>query len=187
MPELNKFISQHKQDFDNILEHLKKELGSLRTGRAQAALVDNLQVEAYGSRQPLKQLAGISIQDSKTISIEPWDKSIMKDVEKALGSTNLGLSVINLGGKILAKVSMMTEETRKELLKVLGKMMENDKISIRQVRDKVKEEILKAEKDKVITQDDRYQYLADLDNYVSEMNKKTEVIVKEKEDEIMTI
>ena len=116
MPELNKFIQQHKQEFDNILEHLKKELGSLRTGRAQSALVDNLQVEAYGTRQPLKQIAGVSIQDSKTISIEPWDKSIMKDVEKALSSTNLGLSVINLGGKILAKVSMMTEETRKELL-----------------------------------------------------------------------
>jgi ribosome recycling factor len=187
MAELNQFISKHKIEFDAVLEHLKKELGSLRTGRAQSALVDNLQVEAYGVRQPLKQLAGISIQDSKTISIEPWDKSIMKDVEKALSSTNLGLSVINLGGKILAKVSMMTEETRKELLKVLGKMQEADKISIRQIRDKVKEEILKAEKDKTITQDDRYQYLADLDNYVSELNKKVEAIAKEKEEEIMTV
>lgn len=187
MPELNKFIKDHKTEFDAVLEHLKKELGSLRTGRAQTALVDNLQVDAYGTRQPLKQLAGVSIQDSKTISIEPWDKSIMKDVEKALGTTNLGLSIINLGGKILAKVSMMTEETRKELLKVSGKMMEADKISIRQIRDKAKEEILKAEKDKAITQDDRYQYLADLDNFVSEMNKQIEAIVKEKEEEIMTI
>lgn len=187
MADLNPYINKSKTEFEAVLEHLKKELGSLRTGRAQTALVDNLQVEVYGLRQPLKQLAGISLQDSKTISIEPWDKSIMKDVEKALGDNNLGLSVINLGGKILAKVSMMTEETRKELLKVLGKIVETNKISIRGLRDKVKEEIIKAEKDKDITQDDRYQYLADLDNYISELNKKMEEIAKEKEEEIMTI
>lgn len=183
----NQFITKHKAEFESALEHLKKEFGSLRTGRAQTALVDNLQVDAYGSRQPLKQLAGISIQDSKTISIEPWDKSILKDVEKALGASNLGLSIINLGSKILAKVSMMTEETRKELLKVLGKMLEAGKINIRQTRDKVKEEILKAEKDKDITQDDKFQYLADLDNFVTEYNKKAEASAKEKEDDIMTI
>lgn len=187
MAELNQFIAKHKTEFETALEHFKKDIGSLRTGRAQTALVDNLQVEAYGSRQPLKQIAGISIQDSKTISIEPWDKSIMKEVEKAIGASNLGLSIINLGGKILAKVSMMTEETRKELLKVLGKMLEAGKISLRQVRDKVKEEILKAEKDKDITIDDKFQYLADLDNYVSDLSRKTEEIAKEKEEEIMTI
>ena len=187
MAETNEFISKHKTEFDGVIEHLKKEIGSLRTGRAQTALVDNLMVEAYGTRQALKQLAGISIQDSKTISIEPWDKSILKDVEKALSASNLGLSVINLGGKILAKVSMMTEETRKELLKVLGKMLETGKINIRQIRDKVKDEILKAEKDKEITQDDRYQGVADLDNYVSELNKKVIAIGEEKETEIMTV
>jgi ribosome recycling factor len=187
MSELNQFIKDHKTDFDNVLEHLKKELGSLRTGRAQSALVENLQIESYGSRQALKQLASISISDPQTISIEPWDKSILKEIEKALGQANVGLSVINLGSKILAKVSMMTEESRKELIKVLGKMLETGKINIRQVRDKVKEAILKAEKDKSLTQDDRYQFLADLDNYVSELNKKAEAMAKEKEEEIMTI
>jgi len=187
MPELNQFINQHKAEFDGALEHLKKELGSLRTGRAQSALVENLQVEAYGVRQTLKQLAAISIADPKTISIEPWDKNILKDVEKALGFSNLGLSVINAGNKILAKVSMMTEETRKDLIKVLGKMLETAKINIRQIRDKVKDAILKAEKDKDITQDDRYQFLADLDNFVSELNKKAEAIAEEKEEEIKTI
>jgi ribosome recycling factor len=187
MSELNQFIKDHKTEFDNVLEHLKKELGSLRTGRAQSALVENLQVESYGSRQPLKQLASVSISDPQTISIEPWDKSILKEIEKSLGQANVGLSVINLGSKLLAKVSMMTEESRKELIKVLGKMLETGKINIRQVRDKIKESILKAEKDKSLTQDDRYQFLADLDNYVSELNKKAEAMAKEKEDEIMTI
>lgn len=187
MPELNKFISQNQKEFEAILEHLKKELGSLRTGRAQSALVENIQVEAYGSRQILKQLASISIQDAKTIVIEPWDKNILKDVEKALGFSNLGLSVVNSGGKIICKVSLMTEENRKELIKVLGKMLEAGKINIRQIRDKTKEAIIKAEKENDITQDDRYKDLADLDNYVSELNKKAEAIAEEKEGEIMTI
>jgi ribosome recycling factor len=187
MAELNNYITRHKTDFEAIIEHLKKELGSLRTGRAQSALVDNLLVEAYGTKQPLKQLAGISIQDPKTISIEPWDKTILKDVEKAIGASNLGLSVINLGGKILAKVSMMTEENRKELIKVLGKMAETAKINVRQIRDKAKEEIIKAEKDNDITQDDRYKFVADLDNFVTEQNKKIIAISEEKETEIMTV
>ena len=187
MAELNKFISQHKQDFDNILEHLKKELGTLRTGRAQSALVENLQVEAYGSRQVLKQLAAISITDPKTISIEPWDKNILKDVEKALGFSHIGLSIVNAGNKIIAKVPLMTEENRKELIKVLGKMLETAKINIRQIRDKAKDAILKAEKDKEITQDDRYQFVADLDNYITDLNKKAEAIAKGKEEEITTI
>jgi ribosome recycling factor len=187
MAELNQFINKHKSEFDAVLEHLKKELGTLRSGRAQSALVENLQVEAYGTRQALKQLAAISISDPKTISIEPWDKNILKDVEKALGFSNIGLSVVNAGNKIIAKVPLMTEENRKELIKVLGKMLEAAKINIRQIRDKAKEAILKAEKDKEITQDDRYQGVADLDNYISELNKKAETISEEKEKEIMTV
>ncbi len=187
MPELNQFILQNKGEFDNAIEHLKKELGSLRTGRAQSALVENMLVEAYGSRQVLKQLASISIPEPRSISIEPWDKSIIKEVEKALQMSNLGLSIVNVGNKIFAKVPMMTEENRKELLKVLGQKLEAAKISIRQIRDKTKEAILKAEKDNGITQDDRYQYLADLDNYISDLNKKSQEICEEKEKEIMTI
>ena len=166
---------------------MKKELGTLRTGRAQSALVENLLVEAYGTRQALKQLAAISITDPKTISIEPWDRNILKEIEKALGFSNLGLSVINTGNKIIASVPLVTEENRKELLKVMGKILETAKINIRQVRDKIKEQILKDEKEKKITQDDRYKSVADLDNYVAEQNKKVEASGEEKEQEIMTI
>lgn len=187
MPELNNYIKQNKEEFENSLVHLKKELGTLRTGRAQSALVENILVEAYGSRQVLKQLASISIPESRAISIEPWDKSIVKEIEKSLIASNLGLSVVNAGNKIIAKVPMMTEENRKELIKVSGQKLEAGKINIRQIRDKTKEAILKAEKDKDITQDDRYQYLADLDNYVSELNKKAEEICEEKNQEIMTV
>ncbi|OGY41060.1 MAG: hypothetical protein A2Y82_01440 [Candidatus Buchananbacteria bacterium RBG_13_36_9] len=187
MAELNIYISQNKTEFENAIAHLKKDLMTLRTGRAQTAIVENLLIEAYGGKQILKQLASISIPEPKSISIEPWDKNLLKEIEKALNFSNLGLSIVNAGNKIIAKVPLMTEENRKGLLKVLSQKLETAKISIRQIRDKVKESILAAEKNKEITQDDRYKYVADLDNYVTDINKKLESITKEKEEEIMTI
>jgi ribosome recycling factor len=187
MANTNQFIEQKKAEFDLAIEHFKKEISSLRTGRAQSTLVENVMVEAYGSQTPLKQLASISVPEAKSISIEPWDKNLLKEIEKALNFSNLGLSIVNAGNKIITKVPLMTEENRKGLLKVLSQKLETAKISIRQIRDKVKESILAAEKNKEITQDDRYKYAADLDNYVTDINKKLESITKEKEEEIMTI
>jgi len=187
MADTNQYIDQHKEEFDKTIEHLKKELAGLRTGRAQSTLVENLQVEAYGAMTPLMQLASISVPDAQTIAIEPWDKNILKDIEKGLSFSSLGLSVVNTGEKLLAKVPPMTEENRKELLKIMGEKVEEDKISIRQTRDKVKEAILKADKDKEITEDDKYKFLADLDNYVTERNKEIDKMAEEKEKEIMTV
>jgi ribosome recycling factor len=187
MATTNQFIEQKKAEFDEAVEHFKKEISSLRTGRAQTILVENVMVEAYGAQTPLKQLASISIPEAKSISIEPWDKSIAKDVEKALAYSNLGLSVVNTGEKIIANLPSMTEENRKGLVKLLNQKTEEAKISLRQIRDKVKEAILTAEKNKDITQDDRYQFVADLDNFISECNKKIEEIAANKETEITTI
>lgn len=187
MSDTNLYIDQHKKEFDKALEHLKNELMALRTGRAQATLVENLQVEAYGAMTPLQQLANISVPDAKTVSIEPWDKSIIKDIEKALSYSNLGLSVVNTGEKLMANVPPMTEENRKGLTKILGEKVEATKISIRQIRDKVKEEILKAEKENAITEDDKYKFLTDLDNFTSEQSKQIDKTSQEKEQEIMTV
>ncbi len=187
MPTSNIYIDQYKEEFEKVIDHLKKELNALRTGRAQATLVENLQVEAYGAMTPLKQLASISVPDAKSISIEAWDKNILKDIEKALNYSNLGLSVVNTGEKIIAQIPPMTEENRKELLKIMGEKVEDARISLRQIRDKVKEEILKAEKEKEITEDDKYKYLTDLDNLVTDYNKQIDKLAEEKEKEIMTV
>jgi len=187
MANTNKFIEQKKAEFDQALEHFKKDISALRTGRAQSTLVENVMVEAYGAQTPLKQLAALSVPEAKSISIEPWDKNIIKDVEKALTYSNLGLSVINTGEKLIAKIPAMTEENRKELIKLLGQKAEEAKISLRQIRDKVKEAILSAEKNKEITQDDKYQFVADLDNFTSDYNRKIEEMSKAKEEEIMTV
>lgn len=187
MANSNKFIEQKKIDFDGAIEHFKKDINSLRTGRAQTTLVENVMVEAYGAQTPLKQLAAISIPEAKSISIEPWDKNVIKAVEKALTYSNLGISIVNTGEKIIAQLPPMTEENRKELIKLLGQKAEIAKINLRKIRDEVKENILKAEKNKEITQDDKYQFLADLDNFVSDYNKKIEELSKRKEEEIMTV
>jgi ribosome recycling factor len=187
MAASNSYIDQKKAELNEVLEHLKKELLSLRSGRAQSAIVENVQVEAYGVTTPLKQLASLSISDAKSILIEPWDKSIMKSIEKALGYANLGLAVINNGDKIIAQVPPMTEENRKNLIKVVGEKAEEAKISLRQIRDEIKSSILEAEKNNDITQDDKFKFLADLDNFISDYNKKVDVMVVEKEKEIMTI
>jgi ribosome recycling factor len=187
MSKSNSFIDKKKVEFDKAIEHFKAELGSLRTGRAQAAVVENIMVEAYGAQTPLKQLAAISIPEPKTISIQPWDKSIVKDIEKAFSYSNLGLSVVNAGDKLVVKLPPMTEESRKELVKVIGQKLETAKISLRRVRDEIREQILAAEKDKTITQDDKFTFLADLDNYIAEFNGKFADLAKEKEEEVMTI
>jgi len=187
MSDTNIYIDQQKEEYEKALEHFKKELNNLRTGRAQVTLVENLQVEAYGVMTPLNQLANLNIPDSKTISIEPWDKNILKEIEKGLSYSNLGLSVTNTGDKLLAQVPPMTEENRKELLKIMGEKVEAARISIRQVRDKIKEKIIEAEKNKEITEDDKYKYITDLDNFTSDYNKKIEETAKNKEQEIMVI
>lgn len=187
MAVTNLFIDKHKIDFDKALEALKTDLSGLRTGRAQATLVENVLVEAYGSRLPLKQAANISIPDSKSIMIEPWDKSIIKEMEKSLSLSNLGFSIVNSGERLILRVPPMTEENRKDLIKLMGEKIESAKIAIRQVRDRVKEEIISGEKNNEITQDDKFQYLAELDNAVSDFNKKIETMAEEKEEEIMTI
>ncbi len=187
MANSNIYIDKNKEEFEKVISHFKDELMTLRTGRAQAILVENIPVEAYGATTPLKQMASISIPEAKSISIEPWDKSVLKDIEKALTYSNLGFSVVNTGDKLIAKIPPMTEENRKEILKVIGDKSEKARISLRQLRDQIKEEILAAEKSKDITEDDRYSYLADLDNLVTDYNKKIEEMAKEKEQEIMTI
>src|SRR5690606_28524329 len=103
----------------------------IRTGRANTSLVEEVSVDAYGAKQMLKNVASLSVPESNTIAIQPWDKGVIKDVEAALKAANLGLEIVNLGEKILAKVPMLTEETRKEMVKLLGKKIEESRIAVR--------------------------------------------------------
>ncbi len=183
----NPYIEQHKPEYEKNISRLKEELSSIRTGRAIPAILDRVVVEAYGVKTPLSQLANINVPDPRTLTIEPYDKNVIKDTEKAIQLADLGVSIVNEGSLIRISMPPLTEESRKELVKILGQKLEQVRISIRGVRDKIRDEINKAEKENEITEDDKYKSFTDLDNLTSEYNEKVKEMGDKKEKEIMTI
>lgn len=180
-------LKAHAVEFEKVVGHLKDELRSLRTGRASAALVEHCIVEAYGTPTPLQHLASISVPDAKTLSINPWDKNILKDIERALSISQLGVNPLNDGTAIRLIMPSLTEENRKSLLKILGQKAEHAKIALRGIRDELREGIQKAERAKEITEDDRYALQKDLDGMTKEYTSSVDAIFEAKEKEIMTV
>jgi ribosome recycling factor len=177
-------LAQFKPQFEKTIEFLRQDLASLRTNRATPALLENLSVEVYGSKMPLIQLASIQSPEPRTLSVEPWDKQVIKDIEKAIQTASLGLSVANEGTFLLVTMPPMTEETRRELIKVLSHKLEQARQAVRGVRDKVKEEILQAEKNKEISEDEKYKLIEELDKLTREYIDEIQTIGDKKEDEI---
>jgi ribosome recycling factor len=182
-----KDLNSYKPEFEKIIEHLKTELGGLRTNRATPALVENIQVEAYGTRQPLKTLSSISTSDAKTLLIEPWDKSIIKEIEKAILTANTGLNPVNEGNHLRIVLPPLTEDSRKELVKLLSAKLEEARIAVRTLREKIRSSIIQAEREKEISEDERYKLQDKLDEIVEEYNKAISQIGETKENEIKRI
>ncbi|MDD5041266.1 MAG: ribosome recycling factor [Candidatus Peribacteraceae bacterium] len=168
---------------DKVLKFLQTEFSKLQTGRASAALVDHLEVEAYGHRQQLKTLAGVTVQDARSLVIQPWDRSILANVEKALQTANLGTSPVNDGQVLRINLPPMTEERRKELTKVVQKLAEEAKITIRQHRQAVLDKIKTEEKN----EDARFTQQDELQKLVDKVNLQIEELRKKKEQEVMTV
>ncbi len=181
-------IDQNKEKFEQEVKKFQESLTKIRTGRATPVLIENIMVEAYtGLRSPLKQLANINVAEARVLTVQPWDKSISKEIEKALANANLGASIKNEGALLRVIFPQLTEENRKNLVKVLKEKAEHARIALRLVRDSLKEKIKEMEENKEITEDDRYQLIEKLDKTTKEFNKKIEDITRAKEEEIMTI
>jgi ribosome recycling factor len=176
-------IEKNKINFDKVIIHFREELGKIRTGRASSAMVENLAVEYYESRTPLKQIATISIPESRTISITPWDKSSLSVIEKAFRESDLGLNPINDGQMIRINVPTLTEERRRDFVKVLNGLSESARVSIRKCR----EDVWNAIWEMNIGEDDKFQGKEKLQKIVDEYNADIEDIRKKKEAEIMQI
>lgn len=172
-----------QKEAEGVLTHLHGEYAKLQTGRAHAALIEHAHVAAYGQKQELRTLAGISIADARTIVVQPWDPGIMYEVETALRDLDLGASPVNDGTAIRINLPPMTEERRKHLVKSVHQLAEEARITIRQKRQETLEDIKKNEKD----EDARYTLLKDLDGGVKSANAKIEESKKKKEEEIMKI
>lgn len=179
-------FSNFKAELNKIAEFLGKEYSQLNIGRASPMILDSVSVESYGSRVPLKNVASVSIEDPKTLRIIPWDKNQIKDIEKAIIASNLGLSVAVDGSGIRAIFPQLTSETRQTLVKVLKEKLEDGRITVRKERENVWNEVLKLEKEGKMTEDERFRAKDDLQKIIDEINGKLEDVFGRKEKEVLS-
>lgn len=184
---MNLYVQNNQEELNKATEYFKKDISSLRTGRANASVLDNVFVDAYEAKNPLSSVASISVADARCLLIAPWDKSISKNIEKALVEADLGLSIVNEGDKIRATVPMMTEENRRDLVKTLNEKTEKAKVSIRQLRDEIKASIEEAAGAKEFGEDDKFRYIREMEDVIAKKNDEIKEIRDKKEKDIMTI
>lgn len=173
--------------FQKAVDHMKDEFSKLQVGRANPALVDNLNVEVYGSMQPMKAIASVSVSDATTLLIQPWDKSNIVPIEKAILNANLGLNPTNDGVSIRLVMPALTEERRRDLTKAVGKFAEEAKISIRNARQEAHNKFKQMKNDNEMTEDDLRSADKKLQDKVDDVNKQIDESSKAKEQDIMTI
>ena len=184
---MDSFFISHKPELEKAVEHTQSEISSIRTGRANPVVLENIMVESYGTKTPLKQLASISVPEARCMVVQPWDKSVIKDIEKAITQANLGMQVVNEGNLLRVTVPQLTEESRQELVKLLKEKLEKGRIAVRQLRDKIKEEIVTKERGGELTEDDRFKLQKELDELTNEYNGKIKELGEKKEAEITTV
>ena len=180
-------INDFKEEFDKVIEFLKKDIVGLRTGRANVAMVEDISIEAYGTYQALKALASITVADAKTLNIEPWDKSVLGHIEKGIRDSGIGVSPVNDGKLIRVILPDLTTDRRRELTKVLHEKLENARVSLRKVRQEVREMVEMEEENKSISEDEKFKMHEDLEKTVKEFNDQIKEVGDKKETEINTI
>jgi ribosome recycling factor len=181
---LKELLLDTENKMKKTLEAVRRELSEVRTGRAHPGLVEGLHVDCYGSSLLLKQIASISIPDAHLIVIQPWDPSIIQEIEKAILKSNLGVSPYNDGKVIRLTIPPLSRERREELAKLVKKMAEEGRISLRTIRHTAKETIEKLEKDKLISEDDKFRGFDELQKLVDKYISQIDEILKNKEKEI---
>jgi ribosome recycling factor len=166
---------------------LERELSGLRTGRASVNLLDPVYIEAYGSKMPLSQVGTVSVADPKTLSVQVWDKTMVKAVEKAISDANLGLNPMSDGQIVRMSLPALNEERRKELVKIAHKYGENSKIALRNIRRDGMDDLKKMENEKKISKDEHHDFGIEVQKITDEFIEKVDQHTKAKEQEILTI
>lgn len=184
---IDEFLNEAKTRMDKAAGNVQKELSRIRTGRATTALLDNIRVECYGQAMPVNQVASISTPEVRLLMIQPWDKNLISDIEKAILKSDLGLNPANDGTVIRLAIPQLTEERRKELVKLVKKFGEDGKISVRNVRRDVNEKLKKLEKDKQIREDELYRAQKKSQEMTDEEVKRIDTLLASKEEELMRV
>jgi len=184
---MNEVMKDVESRMMGAIEALKKELVKLRTGRASLSILDGLMVDYYGNPTPVNQVASLTVPDPTMIQISPWEPKVLADIEKAILKGNLGLTPNNDGKVIRLKIPQLTEERRKELVKVANQVAENSRNAIRQVRRDGNESVKKMEKDKEISEDQMHDGLEQIQELTDSYVKRVNEILEGKEKEIMEV
>ena len=173
-----------KNKMNSSIENLKHRFTTVRAGRANPALVNNIKVSYYGVETPIIQLATISIPEARQLSIKPFDRSCLKDIEKAIFEANLGVTPTNNGEVIIITIPELTEERRKEYVKQVKAIAEEAKIALRNIRQNVNNKDIKNEE---LAEDEEKQMLNDIQDLINDYNKQVDELLKEKEKELMSV
>jgi len=180
-------IATTKERMDKAVQALSRELATIRAGRANASLLDKVSVDYYGAPTPVNQLAGVSVPEARLLVIQPYDKTILGEIEKAILKSDLGLNPSNDGSIIRIAIPALTEERRKELVKLVKKEAEEAKVGIRNIRRDGNDDLKKLEKNGEITEDELRGYTEDIQKVTDAHIQKIDEVAKEKEKEIMTV
>lgn len=180
-------VAKSEETMRKSIGFLKEDLAGIRAGKANPKLVDKIQVSYYGTMTPLNQVANISVPEPRSIIIQPWDSSLVKEIEKAILASDLGINPSNDGKLIRLVIPVLTEERRKDLLKVVKKETENSKIAVRNIRRDAIDDLKKLEKASELTKDDLKKSEEDMQKLTDKYIKYVEDIYKEKEKEILEV
>ena len=184
MADYKEIIKNIKPELDKVMAFLEKELGKIRTGRASASLVEDITVDCFGQKMPLKQLAAISSPEPKQIVIQPWDKSYVESIEKAISASSLGTNPVVDQDIIRISLPPVTEDYRKTLLRIISEKQEEARKTIRHWRGEAWEEIQEKTKEGEIREDDKFRAKDELQELVDEYNKKVDKLGERKKKEI---
>lgn len=175
------------EQMDKTIKSLQNSLTKVRTGRASPAVLDGIQVDFYGTMSPLKQVGQISTPEARLLQIQPFDKSMLPKIEKAIFDANLGVTPNNDGNVIRIPFPALTEDKRKDLVKEVKKIGEDSKVAIRNIRREQNDKVKKAEKDKVISEDDSKKHQAEIQTITDNFTKEVDKVIGAKEKELMTV
>jgi ribosome recycling factor len=184
---MQEFKKKSNEKMNQVVETFKKDLSTFRTGRASLSFLDNIRVDYYGTMLPLNQVATLGIPEPRTITIQPWEQKMIGEIEKAIIKSDLGLTPINDGKTIKINIPPLTEERRKQLVKVVKKRAEEARVAIRNIRRDIVDEIKKAEKDKKLSEDDSKRVQDEIQKITNSFIEKIDQLLEQKEKEIMEV
>ena len=180
-------IAHARERMDKSVDAVRREFGSVRSGKATPTLLDTVRVEAYGSKMSLNQVGTVSAPEPRMLLIQPWDKSLMKDIERAIQEADLGLNPSNDGNVVRVPIPALTEERRKDMVRVLHKLAEEGRVAVRQIRQDANKEIKAKQAKHEVSEDDAHRQMEEIQKLTDQHIKKIDDLLAHKEEEVMEV